>query len=168
VAEHGRHPTNGERAANAAEHDFKWLKAYCDGDWSYTGIVVRCGDEHDSIWGVDNIDTQSINDYIDHCADNVARRVWNSPMKLAEFKARDATISVHDMTEYTTVNDYAVAVFVDDVHEPTAEWFDTEQEARDRFAQLVAAYSVHPSRRAEMLALMEKENENENENAPVV
>lgn len=156
VAEHGRHPTEGERAANAAEHDFKWLKAYCDGDWSYIGVVVSCGKYDDSIWGVESTATDTINEYIDCCADNVARQVWGNAMKIAEFKARDAAISVHDMDEYPHCHHrYAVSISNPDC---IAEWFDTEQEARDRFAQLVAAYSVHPSRRAEMLALMEKED----------
>ncbi len=53
--------TKGQRAARAAEADFKRLRGWCNRDWEYIGVVVsvyRDGEEIDthaaSLWGIES------------------------------------------------------------------------------------------------------------------
>jgi hypothetical protein len=65
--------TAGERAARATEVNFRRLKAWCDGDWCYVGVVVTplcacCGSpmkaKAESLWGVESDDA----DYLETVA----------------------------------------------------------------------------------------------------
>lgn len=53
--------TKGQRAARAAEADFKRLRGWCEGDWEYVGVVVSVeqdGEEIElhaaSLWGIES------------------------------------------------------------------------------------------------------------------
>ena len=55
--------TPRERAARAVEADFQRLRAWCNGDWYWIGVVVhllcpKCGGEHPSqhasLWGIES------------------------------------------------------------------------------------------------------------------
>lgn len=53
----GRAPTPAEIATQAAEQDFARLKAWCDDQWHWCGVVVTCDDEPDmeqSVWGIES------------------------------------------------------------------------------------------------------------------
>lgn len=71
----GRAPTKRQIAAAAARADFEYLRAWCDGDWQYVGVIVTLLDEDgedtevsDSLWGVED----SATDYIRECARDIA------------------------------------------------------------------------------------------------
>lgn len=62
-------------AALAARQDYKYLKAWCDGEWYYVGVIVTLLDEDGeetaieaSLWGVEDSD----DDYIRETARNLA------------------------------------------------------------------------------------------------
>lgn len=53
--------TKGEQAARAVEDDFKRLKAWCDNEWCYVGVVlsvsrngVTLDDHAASLWGIES------------------------------------------------------------------------------------------------------------------
>ena len=52
--------TIGQRAAAAAEADFQRLRAWCDGQWGYVGVIVRpagackCCGPSESLWGIES------------------------------------------------------------------------------------------------------------------
>lgn len=56
--------TKGERAVRAAEADFKWLKAWCEGEWHWVGVAVTVeragvrltGKYAHAVWGTENKD----------------------------------------------------------------------------------------------------------------
>lgn len=68
--------TRGQRAARAAEADFRRLQAWCNGDWSWIGVVVQrvcdcCGGptgETQSLWGIESY----AGDYLDEVARELA------------------------------------------------------------------------------------------------
>lgn len=55
--------TKGQQAARAAEADFEWLRAWCDYEWQWIGVIVTLTDESgakiasDSVWGIKDAET---------------------------------------------------------------------------------------------------------------
>ncbi|MGO1069470.1 hypothetical protein [Lysobacter sp. CA199] len=52
---------SGPQAAESAEREFQWLRAWCDDQWSYIGVEVTLLDAEgnpteytDALWGVEN------------------------------------------------------------------------------------------------------------------
>jgi hypothetical protein len=67
-----------QKAAHAAEADFKRLRAWCNNDWTYVGVVVELLDdeseptgETESLWGVES----DADDYLDECAHELAAEI---------------------------------------------------------------------------------------------
>ena len=60
TAKLGRTPTPGEIRESAVEHDFQYLKDWCDDKWHYIGVIVTLydaeGEEQDdrSLWRVED------------------------------------------------------------------------------------------------------------------
>lgn len=52
----GRNPTKKEITAEAVEHDFEYLRRWCNDDWYWCGYVVKIDgtDYHESLWGIDS------------------------------------------------------------------------------------------------------------------
>ena len=56
----GHTPTKGQITEAAVEHDFQYLKDWCDEKWHYIGVIVTLFNEDDeeqdsdSIWGVED------------------------------------------------------------------------------------------------------------------
>lgn len=60
----GQGRTAGERAAHAAESDYRRLRGWCDDRWSYVGVIVTAYEDNDgecgrklgsaSLWGVES------------------------------------------------------------------------------------------------------------------
>jgi hypothetical protein len=56
----GRAPTKGQITEAAVEHDFQYLKDWCEDKWHYIGVIVTLFDadgeeqDSDSIWGVED------------------------------------------------------------------------------------------------------------------
>ena len=51
--------TKRERAARAVDADFEHLRAWCNGEWQWVGVIVKVSrDDHtigeDSLWGIDD------------------------------------------------------------------------------------------------------------------
>jgi hypothetical protein len=68
--------TPAQIAAEAAERDFKVLKAWCDDEWSYCGIVVSISREDvelgtASLWGIEYNYPGADNSYLTEVADEL-------------------------------------------------------------------------------------------------
>ena len=72
--------TKGQRAERAALADFSFLKAWCEDDWHYVGVVVTplcaCCDSPDesraeSLWGIES----GAGEYLQEVAFDLARQV---------------------------------------------------------------------------------------------
>jgi hypothetical protein len=81
----GRGPTKGEIAAHAVESDFEYLRAWCNDEWSYVGVVVTHiktneeGEEYDgesdSLWGIESDEYDYHEEVAHELADNLARPI---------------------------------------------------------------------------------------------
>ena len=77
AAELGRQPTRGEITAEAVRRDFEHLRAWCNDDWSYVGVVVRqvdacgCCGVSESLWGIES----DAGDYLQEVARELAEEV---------------------------------------------------------------------------------------------
>ena len=82
----GRAPTAKEIRREAVMRDYRHLKAWCNDEWHYCGVVVRHDelDEDASLWGVEN----SSRDYVEDCArqlaGELAARIVEDEAKLNE------------------------------------------------------------------------------------
>ena len=69
----GHTPTKGQITEAAVEHDFQYLKDWCDDKWHYIGVIVTLydadGEEQDerSLWGINDC-----GDYYQECASELA------------------------------------------------------------------------------------------------
>ena len=72
--------TPEERAARAVEADFQRMRAWCNGEWSWVGVVVHlecpeCGAEHSgkfaSLWGIES----DAGEYLDEVARELAGEI---------------------------------------------------------------------------------------------
>lgn len=83
-------PTSGQIAAAAAEHDFKVLKAWCNDEWAYCGIVVTVSKNdvelaNESLWGVEYNYPNSDNSYLTEVANELASEALAAALaKLAQ------------------------------------------------------------------------------------
>jgi len=52
----GRKATRGDIARESVEHDFEYLRRWCNDDWWWCGYVVTIEgtDYHESLWGIDS------------------------------------------------------------------------------------------------------------------
>jgi hypothetical protein len=72
--------TRGERAHRAAMADFKHLRGFCDGSWSYCGVEVTLIDEDDepigtfeeSLWGIQDDDYKYIDEVVEELMEQIA------------------------------------------------------------------------------------------------
>jgi len=77
AADLGRQPTRGEITAEAVRRDFEHLRAWCNDDWSYVGVVVRqvdacgCCGVSESLWGIES----DAGDYLQEVARELAEEV---------------------------------------------------------------------------------------------
>lgn len=74
----GREPTNYEIHVEAVERDFQRLRAWCNDEWCWCGVVVTLldvdGDETDrveSLWGIES----DAGDYLDEVAKELAAEI---------------------------------------------------------------------------------------------
>lgn len=71
---HGGMQTRRQQAAKAARADFRRLRAWCDNEWSYIGLVVRpagacaCCGLSESLWGIES----DADDYLREVAEELA------------------------------------------------------------------------------------------------
>lgn len=72
--------THRQVAALAARQNFEYLKAWCDDEWHYVGVIVTLLDEDgeetgisDSLWGVEDSDDDYISEVARNLADELAR-----------------------------------------------------------------------------------------------
>lgn len=87
--------TKSERAARAAEHDFQALRAWCNDEWSYCGIVLSVAksgvtlDEHAaSLWGIERNYPGSDNAYLTEVANELLDEALDAAKKtLAKLRA---------------------------------------------------------------------------------
>lgn len=74
AADLGRQPTRGEITAEAVRRDFEHLRAWCNDDWHYVGVVVRqadacrCCGPRASLWGIES----DAGDYLAEVAQELA------------------------------------------------------------------------------------------------
>jgi hypothetical protein len=78
--------TPRQRAAKAAKADFEYLKAWCNDDWHYCGVIVRAADDckccgqSESLWGIES----NCDEYIKEVAQELAQELAHSaPSKAA-------------------------------------------------------------------------------------
>ena len=74
--------THGQRAHKAAMADFSRLRAWCNDQWQYVGVVVDLLDddgneigEQDSLWGVESDSPDYIEETARDCADEILHRL---------------------------------------------------------------------------------------------
>lgn len=60
--------TPGERAHRAAMADYQRLRDWCHDGWCYIGVIVYCGREHTSLWGIES----DCDDYLAEVARDLA------------------------------------------------------------------------------------------------
>lgn len=81
------------RAAKAAEEDFKVLKSWCDDEWHYSGVDVRVWlkgipltrEYHHAVWGIQRNYPGSDNDYLREVAnEQLPEALEDARNKLAE------------------------------------------------------------------------------------
>ncbi len=72
-------PTKAMIAERAVKKDFDHLKAWCDGEWRYVGVIVTLlddeGDEtevNQSLWSVDDSDCEYVNQVAQELAEEIA------------------------------------------------------------------------------------------------
>ncbi len=77
--------TKGERAARAAEADYERLRAWCNNDWYYIGVVVTLLDtdgnetrERESLWGIESDCEDYLTEVAYELAEEIAGRVGES------------------------------------------------------------------------------------------
>lgn len=90
----GRKPSKGDICAAAVEADFKHLRRWCNGQWSYVGVVVRLVsddvEESESLWGIESDAYEYLADVAHELADEINAR-------LDDEMAADITASRPDM-----------------------------------------------------------------------
>lgn len=85
--------TAGERAARAAELDFKMLKAWCDDEWHYVGVVLSvwradvCLAKHAaSLWGIEanypHTEAERANEYLQEVANELLPEAMDEARKV--------------------------------------------------------------------------------------
>lgn len=72
--------TAKQRAARAACADFEYMRAWCNGEWHYVGLIVTLLDEHggetdicDHIWGIESSETDYVREEARRLAEDLAR-----------------------------------------------------------------------------------------------
>ena len=97
TAGRGRTPTAGEVCTIAVEHDFQFLKGWCDDRWEYIGVIVKlytaddanAGD--DSLWGIESCENPGFGFYWkETAADMVNALVAEYTRKTADLAAYEA------------------------------------------------------------------------------
>lgn len=80
----GRAPTQGEILAEAVRRDFEYMRAWCNDEWQYVGVVVtlldadgEATDECESLWGVENSDDAYVQATARELADEICAR-WDA------------------------------------------------------------------------------------------
>lgn len=70
--------TPRQQAAKAARADFEHLRAWCNDEWHWCGIIVTLLDPqgqptsvHDSVWGMASDDQQAIDDQVSQCVSEI-------------------------------------------------------------------------------------------------
>lgn len=90
----GREPTRREVQVQAVEDDFQRLRAWCNDEWGYIGVVVtdtETGDR-ESLWGIESDCEDYIAETAHELADQIAdRNDWTDEGRAerAEWAARD-------------------------------------------------------------------------------
>ena len=92
--------TPRQQAAKAARADFERLRAWCNGDWGYVGVIVKLLDdegeetgEEESVWGIES----DAKDYLDETARELAEGLAENIRKVSDYRregriVRDAMI----------------------------------------------------------------------------
>ena len=88
----GRMPTKKEIVSKAVDNDFEYLRAWCNDEWHYCGVIVTHEETQDSesLWGIEDNDYDCLAEVAHELADEIAYR-------LDETMAREITESRPDM-----------------------------------------------------------------------
>lgn len=96
-----REPTNREIAAEAVRRDYERLRAWCNDEWSYVGVVVTlldvegdATDESNSIWGIESDAGDYLTEVAHDLADEIAARVGDRKFLMRRSVARTERIRV--------------------------------------------------------------------------
>jgi hypothetical protein len=73
----GRMPTKKEIVARAVDNDFEYMRAWCNGEWHYCGVVVsHCeSDETESLWGIEDNEYDYLAEVARELADEISSRL---------------------------------------------------------------------------------------------
>ena len=92
--------TPRQQAAKAARADFERMRAWCNAEWDYVGVIVKLLDddgeetgEEDSIWGIESDDDK----YLGEAARELAKYIAENIRKVSDYRregriVRDAMI----------------------------------------------------------------------------
>lgn len=85
----GRAPTQGEIVAESVRRDFEYLRAWCNDEWHYCGVIVTLLDDDgeeteysESLWRVENNDDAYVQEVARELADEICHR-WNTEFAAA-------------------------------------------------------------------------------------
>lgn len=73
----GRVPTAGDIAVEAVERDFQFLRAWCNDEWHWIGVVVEHAEsgESESLWGIESCAGDYLAEVARELADEIAARL---------------------------------------------------------------------------------------------
>lgn len=88
----GRAPTRKEIVREAVERDYEFLRAWCNDEWRYCGVIVTHEDsgKSDSLWGIED----NAYDYLEEVAHELADQI---AFELNKEMAADIQASRPDM-----------------------------------------------------------------------
>jgi len=88
--------SNGQRLVRAVEQDFEHLRAWCNGEWHWCGIIVALLDsdgegtgETESLWGMEDSDTNYLNMEARELADTILDRTDAAFVEASESERPD-------------------------------------------------------------------------------
>lgn len=100
----GREPTKGEIAARAVEKDFEFLRAWCNDEWHYIGVVVTLLDidgdpieeQSASLWGIESNAGAYLDEVAKELAEEIAGRVGDGKEYVHTVSARTTTYAIRN------------------------------------------------------------------------
>ena len=88
--------TARQQAAKAARADFKRMRAWCNNEWVYVGVIVKLLDdegeetgEEKSVWGIES----DAKDYLDETARELAEGLAENIRKVSDYRREGRMVS---------------------------------------------------------------------------
>lgn len=82
--------TKRQYAVRAVDADYEFCRGWAADEWQYVGVVVRCEDEEESIWGIESVSDDYLTETAHELADEIHSRLTDreEDAELADRHAR--------------------------------------------------------------------------------